>query len=725
MRSFLRNTINGLIFIALASMNTLWSQPVAWEWTGPSRFPVFEGNGPCPNGMGLVSALYTDPLNPLLIFAGSNTGGLFRSRDGGLSWFNVTDASLPMVTGIGSIVRDPLHPERYYLGTGSSSYNREYGLGVWYSEDGGDSWRPTGLRFRPEEKDGIRASVKKLLIHPADPSVLYALVKDATAASVYRTQDQGKTWKRILKEEGEFFFDAEFAPGRPEVIYVGGRTLWISRDAGDNWIRTDMGSPGNEPIHRIAVSVHTDYPNVIWTLYETSGKRGIVLDRSDDGGHSWKNLAYHSAGQLSVGQWKMEFSVSTRDTSVFYAGGVYMHRSLNNGKTFSTISSTRLGTPQWMHVDVRSMLVFPSTNADIIYSGHDGGVSRSVDNGDTWQDISGIGLGITQFWGIGYDSQKQRVFGGTQDLGLLMYDDGIWKNMGIYGDAYDGVSCSGKGDTMLVFVNSGSPGMRRTTDGGKVWRYVNLPHGGGRSDLPIDYAASRPEEVIIGMHDLRRSRDFGETWTRMSDFTADFGVPAWENLVAVALSPSDPNVIYAGYGEPAWTNEARNRVFSTRNGGVSWQDITAGLEGVRWANLTEIIVHPDDPDVIWASVGGFWGDDDGSVYKVFHSEDGGESWENVSSGLPNLPVNCLLLLPQKRLLLAGTDAGVWAMPARGGSWTEWNNGLPRAIVSDMEYDPKLAMVFAATFGRGLYTLNLPVDKEKPRKEKRRRFLGIF
>ncbi|MBE0640806.1 MAG: hypothetical protein IH599_02140, partial [Bacteroidales bacterium] len=383
MRFLFHWSLYGLLAFSFFTSITVQAQSVPWEWAGPRSFPVFEGNGPCPSGMGLVSALYMDPSDPMLIFAGSNTGGLFRTRDGGKTWVNVTDASLPLVTGISSIVRDPLNPQRYYIGTGTSSYNREYGLGVWYTDDEGDHWKPTGLRFRPEEKDGVRASVKKLLIHPADPAVIYALVKEPSGSSIFRTQDQGRTWKRILKEEGEFFFDAEFAPARPEVVYVGGRSLWISRDAGDTWIRTAMGSPGNEQIHRVAVSIHPDYPDILWTLYETTGKRGIVLDRSDDGGYSWRNMAYHPFGQLSVGQWKMEFSVSPRDTSVFYAGGVYMHRSDDNGRTFRTISSTRLGTPQWMHVDVRSMLVFPSNNADILYSGHDGGISLSVDNGNS------------------------------------------------------------------------------------------------------------------------------------------------------------------------------------------------------------------------------------------------------------------------------------------------------------------------------------------------------
>ncbi|HRY97564.1 MAG TPA: hypothetical protein P5550_00765, partial [Bacteroidales bacterium] len=463
-----------LWFAACLAM-ALHAQPVAWQWRGPDTLPLFSGTGPCPNGMGLVSALYADPSQPSLLFAGSNTGGLFRSRNGGISWENVTDASLPQVTGIGSIVRDPLEPQRYYIGTGTSSYNREYGLGVWYTDDEGDHWYPTGLRFHPEEKDGIRASVKKLLIHPADPSIFYALVKDASGASVYRSTDRALSWTRVLDEKGEFFFDAEFAPGRPQTLYLGGRNLWISYDGGDQWIRSAIGAPVPEEVHRIALSVHPGYPSTAWAMLETSGKRGIVLARTDDEGRTWRTLSTHTTGQLSVGQWKMEFSVSPRDTAVFYAGGVYMHRSDDNGRSFRTISSNRFNTPQWMHVDVRSMLVFPGRLTDHILAGHDGGVSVSYDNGDSWRDISGQGLGITQFWGIALDSQRGRILGGTQDLGMLGFDGSVWHNAAVYGDAYDGVFFSGKSDTILMAVNSGSPGVRRSVDGGKTWSFVKLP----------------------------------------------------------------------------------------------------------------------------------------------------------------------------------------------------------------------------------------------------------
>lgn len=706
------------LLFSLILSTTSFSQQEQWKWLGPDSLPHWNSKGPCPNGLGLVSALFADPLHPDFLMAGSNTGGLFKSTDGGNTWRNISDASMPMVTGISSIVRDPLDPSRFYIGTGSSSYNREYGLGVWYSDDKGESWNPSGLSFEPWKKDGLRASVKKVLIDPLDPKILLALVRSTSAASIYLSTDRGITWEEVLREEGGFFFDAERDPGNPEIIYVGGRNFWSSRDGGKTWRRDEMDSPGNEGISRIAVSVHPGHPGKLWVMYTTDGERGVVLARSNDYGRNWETLGTYSYGNLSVGSWKMEFSVSPVDTDVFYAGGVYMHRSTDGGKTFQRISENRFGHPRWMHVDVRSMLVFAGMEKDIIYSGHDGGVSISLNGGDSWKDISGVGLGITQFWGITYDHENDRVWGGTQDLGLLMYSEGHWYNQGIYGDVYDGLALSGMPDTAVVLVNSGSRGMRKTRDGGKSWKHVRQPYDVALNDRPVAASKANPEIIFVGYNEVHVSRDFGDQWSKTSDFQGVFGVSGGERLSAIAVAPSDGDIVYAAYSEPAWSNEARKRIFRSLDGGRKWQDMSAGLVGARWAGITDIAVNPEDAFEVWVSVDGFWMEENGTLHKVYRSQDGGETWQNVSTGLPNLPVNCLLYLNQQEKVLCGTDAGVYQIDAEGNEWTPFRDGMPAVIVSDLETNPENTIVYAASFGRGLYRADMPiVEKSKPKGKK--------
>jgi len=715
------------MLLILSSPCVLWSQPLPWRFLGPDTFPVFDGKGRCANGLGLVGAVYADPYHSDLLFAGSNTGGLFRSLDGGQHWENVTDDDLPLVTGIGSIVRDPLHPKRFYIGTGSSSFGREYGLGVWRSEDEGISWEPTGLRFHPEKRDGVRASVKKLLIHPADPAILYALVRDTRGASIYRTRDTARTWEQVLQVDGEFFFDAELDPGDPDVIYVGGRSFWVSMDGGEQWRADRMDAPRDELIYRVAVSVHPAHPGRIWALYETNGPRGIVLTRSSNHGRTWSEGLRHPFGTLSVGQWKMEFAVSPTDTSLFYAGGIYMHRSRDGGRTFRTVSEPNYPSARWMHVDVRSMMVFGRSGNDILVAGHDGGVSISYNGGDSWRDVSGKGLAITQFWRIAYDPARKRTYGGTQDLGLLMLQDGTWENMKIYGDVYDGLVYPPAPDTLVMLINSGAPGMRRSTDGGRNWKFVQQPFTLARNDRPLAMDRQDPERIFVGYQDIHVSGDFGETWSRLTRFAETQRIHTNDRLAAIAVAPSDGNIMYAAYGEPHWSDMPSGKLFRSKDRGQSWVDISSSFPGCRWAGLTDITVSPQDPDRIWASVDGFWEDGSGTRYKVFSSRDGGESWENISEGLPNLPVNKLLVLSRHQRLIAGTDAGVWSLSLRSGRWEPWDDGMPRTLVSDLETDPGESRLLASTFGRGLYSLDLPaVDQDKVRRGRDRKgWLRIF
>ena len=703
------------LLLSLFLHPSLFSQEAAWESLGPDEFPAFEGKGPCPSGMGLVSALWADPGEPALLFAGSNTGGLFKSTDGGANWRNVSDASIPIVTGIGSILRDPLFPQRFYMGTGSTSYDRNYGFGVWISNDYGESWHPGGLLFDPRKRDGKMATVRKLLINPVESNILYALVNTDKAALLFRSDDRGKNWREIFREEGTYFFDAEMDPADPETLYIAGRQFYRSQDGGESWSGNRLEAPAGEIIHRVAVAVHPLYPGRVWAMYESGGQRGIVVATSKNQGQSWSTRATHSFSTLSVGQWKMEFALSPADTLTLYAGGIYMHRSTDGGRQFEKISENIYGHPRWMHVDARSMAVYHQHGKDVLYVGHDGGLSVSRDGGQRWTDISGKGLGITQIWGFAYDAPRQRIYAGTQDLGLLVYAEKEWKNAAIYGDVYDGLVHPLYPDTVLVLTHSGMPGMRRTEDGGKTWKHLPQPYTLSKNDRPLAGHPVETDLVIVGYHDVHLSEDFGAHWKQISDFSLTHGVAKASRLSALAIAPSDPNVMYAAYSEPAWSTEARNCIFRTTNRGESWEDISASLTLCQWTGLTDIAIHPDKPDEIWVCASGFWEEESGIRHKIYHSRNGGRSWENLSLGLPNLPVNVLRYIEPLKTLVAGTDGGVYMLAKNGYEWKKLGEGMPEAMVSDLEYDPLHHSLWASTFGRGMYRLLLPKEAGRERR----------
>ena len=131
-------------------------------------------------------------------------------------------------------------------------------------------------------------------------------------------------------------------------------------------------------------------------------------------------------------------------------------------------------------------------------------------------------------------------------------------------------------------------------------------------------------------------------------------------------------------------------------------------------SITYIAIKNDDPNTVWITVGGYT---DGE--KVFESTDGGSSWTNISAGLPNIPVMCVVQYksPTDRdVLFVGTDAGVYA---KNGvpNWVSYNLGLPNVVVTELEihYSSGGAadILRAGTYGRGLWETEilapLPVE----------------
>ncbi|RMF36345.1 MAG: T9SS C-terminal target domain-containing protein, partial [Chlorobiota bacterium] len=82
--------------------------------------------------------------------------------------------------------------------------------------------------------------------------------------------------------------------------------------------------------------------------------------------------------------------------------------------------------------------------------------------------------------------------------------------------------------------------------------------------------------------------------------------------------------------------------------------------------------------------------------------DGGSTWTNVSSGLPNVPVNCIALDPRNGNVYVGTDIGIYLRTPAASQWTMWDDGLPNVIVRDLELDTATNRIYAATYGRGIW-----------------------
>ena len=234
-----------------------------------------------------------------------------------------------------------------------------------------------------------------------------------------------------------------------------------------------------------------------------------------------------------------------------------------------------------------------------------------------------------------------------------------------------------------------NPQVRELIPNSIEWRSVG-PFRGGRV-VAVAGDVSNPMVFYFGCAGgVWKTNDGGTYWENVSD-----GFFRTSAVGALAVSESDPNVIYAGMGESCtavprlhWTSRADGMYRSTDEG-RSWQNI--GLEDTRY--IAQIRVHPNDPDLVYAAVLGHLEGPD-SRKGVFRSHDGGRSWERVLFRSENAGCNDLWMDPTNpRVIYAATwdsrrsywnsysggpDSRIYRSMDGGDSWTDLtdNPGLP-------------------------------------------------
>ncbi|MCG8702104.1 MAG: T9SS type A sorting domain-containing protein, partial [Bacteroidales bacterium] len=143
----------------------------------------------------------------------------------------------------------------------------------------------------------------------------------------------------------------------------------------------------------------------------------------------------------------------------------------------------------------------------------------------------------------------------------------------------------------------------------------------------------------------------------------------------------------------------RKNIWFTNNHGQSWTNITPGLPNEV---ITSVEVENDNPLSLWVTYSGFQSNE-----KVYHSPDGGQNWINISNGLPNIPVNDIACRPNSdQELFVGTDIGVYYRSSQDASWELFGDSLPSVVVNELEFDANNQKLWAATFGRGVWNCNL-------------------
>lgn len=671
--------------------------PDAWTWIGPGNIG------------GRLRAIIVHPTNHNTMWVGSASGGIWKTTNGGASWFPLDDFMASL--SVGCMAIDPINPDILYAGTGEGFFDADEGssntaairgAGIFKTTDGGTSW--TQL---PSTADENWHFVNRLVIHPTNPSIMLA----ATASGIHRTTDGGNAWTRTATFGA---LDVKADPTNPSRLVAGGDHhnpgAYYSTDGGVTW-RTASGIPTNV---RVELAYAPSNPAIVYAGVSISGS--VRIYRSADGGQTYASRG----GSLSTySAYNSILWVDPTNQETIVAGGVYIYRSTNGGASMSRVWD---GMHPDFHVIVNHPLYDGGSNR-VLFVGHDGGISRVPDAlGSSYTNLNN-NLGVTQFYGVAVSASGSVIVGGTQDNGTLRYagNPQDWR-MTFGGDG--GFCAADPVDPNYLYGEIYFSQIFRSTNGGLNWSYIHsgitetnransnfIPH------FILD--PNEPNRMLTGCRRLWRTNNVKgtpPTWTAIKPAlglspdpgpqTHFIGQNHFEdndprNISTITVAPGNSNRIFVGHNN--------GYIFMTENGTAvtpTWNridDVGAAQPPDRW--VSHIVVDPLNRDTVYFSFMG-WEPDNVWRFDVNRGE-----WTAISGTggdwpLPSTPVSALEVHPDvEGWLYAGTDIGIFTSTDGGQTWSAATQGPGTVPIDELLWKDANTLV-AGTHGRGAFLANV-------------------
>jgi photosystem II stability/assembly factor-like uncharacterized protein len=669
--------------------------------------------------------------NPLIYFAATASGGVWRSQDGGLTWKCTTDRE--PFSSAGSIAVAPSDPNVVYVGAGEANIRNNVvpGNGIYKSTDGGSTWAHVW------KQDG---QIGTMIVHPRNPDIAFAAVLGKFSGpngerGVYRTTDGGKSWTAVLKKDADTgASDVGFDPSNPNIVFAGlwqarrrpweltsggpGGGLHVSRDGGATWKPiTGHGLPPG-PWGKVGVAVAPSDGRRVYAIVEAD-KGGLF--RSDDGGRTW-SLA---SGDRTLRQRAWYYStivVDPHNPDVLWCPNVPMLKSIDGGKTFRRAAG-------FHHGDHHDIWIDPADTRRMI-AGHDGGVEISTSGGATWYRPP---LPIGQFYRINVDTRKPYHVSGTmQDLGSisgpsnsLAYNGVALSDWHDVGGGEAGYTASDPAEPDVVYAGEYSGVITRYDHRTRQARMVgaDIENASGHGAVDMKYRFRWPAPIALSPHDSRviyhaanvlfRSADAGQTWSIVSpDLTRnDPRRQQWSGgpitgdnttaeyyctISAVAESPKQKGVIWVGSDD--------GLVQVSTDAGKSWKNVTDKLTGLpEWGTIKMIEPSTYDAATAYVIVDAHLVDDMHPY--LYKTADTGQTWRRLDGPLPrDIPLHVVREDPEKRgALYVGNERGVVYSPDDGHSWMPIQLNLPTVPVHDLRV--KDGDLLLGTHGRSVWILD--------------------
>ncbi len=654
-----------------ADKQAAWQKHQALAANSPYRGLEWRNVGPVVQGGRLVD-MEVVPGQPYTFYAAYASGGLWKTTNNGHTFEPLFDDQVTMI--MGDIAVDPNNPETVWVGTGENNSSRSSygGMGIYRSDDGGQSWRYMGL--------GDTDRIGRILIDPNDSDTIYVaslgkLYTPGGQRGIYRSTDGGKNWKQVL-EGGDWtgIIDLVFKPDDAQTLYAAswdrkrrpwdfteggtGSAIYKSTDGGDSWSHLEGGLPRNEFVGRIGLAVSAASPETLYASIDN--QQPLPEDQWNLGDRpiNAKRLRHMSKEQfLAQDKSEIERFIRSSDFDV----------SIDTDKLIEWVTTGK--------VSIRDIIdQLGDANANLFNTDIVGlQVWRSDDAGANWslthdkpldQVVYSYGYYFGEIRVSPKDANQIYVLG----VPVVKSDDGgkTWfsvQGRGVHGD-HQSMWINPQQPDHLMIGNDG--GADVSYDGGETWVKMDAQPLGQFYTVNVDMA--EPYNVYGGLQDNGTIRcSSANRWQTGANCKRINGGDG----MYVAVDPRDNKTTYSGsqFGYYARLGDGPRAEVRPRN--------AFGDPALRYNWNTPVILSPHNADVVYFGTN-----------RLYRSMDQGDTWTAISEDLSrsknrgDVPYGTLSSLSESPLqfglIWAGTDDGqVWVTDSSGVRWKDVAGKLPK------------------------------------------------
>ncbi len=713
---------------------------INWESIGPT------------NVGGRTRAILVDKDNSQKLFAGSVSGGLFTSNDGGETWMDHPqnqDFNTLSVSAITQASNDDI-----YFGTGEFISGLEFGEsklgaskvpggGMYKSTDGGvtfqllESTVPTFTNSTLTNLDWV--TVQDIEVSPTDVNRIYV----ATNRGLQISQDGGETWSKANGVPANVVaYDVIIVGDGKAHVVAGSRYYQAANGLDFDDEFTSSGFPGKfeiSPGNKVIAMSPTDNDYLyiatmtgagclrkIWQS-KNGGETWVIIGQGTSGSDHQGNLQLFdpmSNGLGCVGWYSMALTVDPTDRERIFLGSVTLW-SWSPEDSWNQLDG---GSAPYYISQNKHTLVFDPNDAEKLYIGSDGGLTRSTNAGGLFPTFQYINDGYTtaQLYGVAANLDASLIIGGTQGSGTVFFEPTGTSEFtdAPYITGMVGGFCEiSKMNPLAVFAMGPNGRLKRTGSFAPPMASFfdqnadcNPDAGSGacNSDGELDgnplyitpfvlwedfvdnlVNGTQKTKLITGACD-------GRVW--MSEGVLDFTtVPSWRQIGKFAGSRCVSALAFSNDGKIVYVGTTDGRMMSID---LSFETPVTNESVIAPEQYITDIDVDFNPNHIVVSLGEYGREQ--NVMESFNARSVNPTYQSMQYNLPLMPVYSITMNKYSpNSIIVGTELGIWEYDVAATTWTEENDQIGRVPVHNLQFEEQLLFVgcevlYAATHGRGVY-----------------------